>query len=57
MFMEGGYGAIEEGVKKIDSTGDIVCPITSIEFRNRLNSMVGVAAKWVKHRATFSYRQ
>ena len=57
MFIEGGCGAIEEGVKKINSTGDIGCPITSIEFRNRLNSTVGVAAKWINHHATFSYRQ
>ena len=31
-----------------NNTGDIACPITSIEFRNRLNSTVGGSAKMDK---------
>ena len=48
MFIEGGCGAIEECVGR-NSTDDTACPITSIEFRNRLNTTAGDAAKWVKN--------
>ena len=47
MFIEEGCGAVERMCRE-NNIGDIACPITSIEFRNRLNSTVGDAGKWLK---------